>query len=109
MTMRSGLAWLSSSSAEIARARSVLDALGKPGVIDELGFLMLNGALAERLYPGVATDITQARAPAVREWISPNIYRIPNSHLLKLAQHYADKSYRVPKTGSTHAGTSDRR
>jgi uncharacterized protein DUF6361 len=61
MTLRSGLAWLSSSSAEIVRARSVLDALRKPGVIDELGFLMLNGAFAERLYPGVTTIMTRAR------------------------------------------------
>ena len=61
MTFRSGLAWLSSSSAEIARARGVLDALRKPGVIDELGFLMLNGAFAERLYPGVTTIMTRAR------------------------------------------------
>jgi hypothetical protein len=61
MTLRGGLAWLSSSSAEIARARSVLDALRKPGVIDELGFLMLNGAFAERLFPGVTTIMTRAR------------------------------------------------
>jgi hypothetical protein len=61
MTFRSGLAWLSSSSAEITRARSVLDALKKPGVIDELGFLMLNGVFAERLYPGVTTIMTRAR------------------------------------------------
>jgi len=61
MTIRSGLTWLSSSSAEIARARSVLDALRKPGVIDELGFLMLNGAFAERLFPGVTTIMTRAR------------------------------------------------
>src|SRR3954464_2017785 len=59
--LRSGLAWLSSSSAEIARARSVLDALRSPGVIDELGFLMLNGAIADRLYPGVTTPMTRAR------------------------------------------------
>lgn len=61
MTLRSGLAWLSSSSAEIARARSVLDALTAPGVIDELGFQMLNAAFAERLFPGVTTIVTRAR------------------------------------------------
>ncbi len=61
MTLRSGLGWLSSSSVAIARARSVLDALRKPGVIDELRFLMLNGAFAERLYPGVTTIMTRAR------------------------------------------------
>lgn len=60
MTLRS-LAWLSSSSAEITRARAALDALRKPGVIDELGFLMLNAAFAERLYPGVTTIMTRAR------------------------------------------------
>src|SRR5687767_5302736 len=71
--VRSGLTWLSSSSAEIARARSVLDALRKPGVIDELGFLMLNGAFAERLYPGVTTIMTRARyivfVPAVYRYL----------------------------------------
>jgi len=71
MTLRSGLAWLSSSSAEIARARSVLDALRKPGVIDELGFLMVNGAFAERLYPGVTTIMTRARYLV----FVPTIYR----------------------------------
>ena len=73
MTLRSGLAWLSSSTAEIARARSVLDALRKPGVIDELGFLMLNGAFAERLYPGVTTIMTRARylifVPAIYRYL----------------------------------------
>lgn len=61
MAVRAGIAWLSSSSAEILRARAVLHALRTPGVIDELGFLMLNGAFAERLYPGVTTLMTRAR------------------------------------------------
>jgi len=51
MTVPNGLSWLSSSSAEISRARAVLDSLHKEGVINELGFLMLNGAFADRLYP----------------------------------------------------------
>lgn len=59
--MRSGVVWLSSSAGEIARARSVIAALRKPGVIDELGFLMLNAAFAERLYPAVNTIMTRAR------------------------------------------------
>jgi hypothetical protein len=61
MNIRAGIGWLSSSSAEITRARGVLDALKKPGVIDELGFLMLNGAFAERFYPAVTTIMTRAR------------------------------------------------
>ena len=59
--MHGGLRWLSPSSAEITRARAVLEALRTPGVIDELGFLMLNGAFAERVYPGVTTIMTRAR------------------------------------------------
>lgn len=55
------LAWLSSSSAEIARARNVLKALSPGGVIDELGFLVLQGAFADYFYPGVTTPMTRAR------------------------------------------------
>lgn len=73
MNPRNGLTWLSSSSAAITRARSVLDALRKPGVIDELGFLMLNGAFAERLYPAVTTIMTRARylifVPAIYRYL----------------------------------------
>ena len=53
MTWRRDLAWCSLSSAEIARARGVLDALRKQGVIDARGVVVLNGAFADRLYPGV--------------------------------------------------------
>lgn len=59
--MRSGVAWLSSSSAEIARARDVLKALTPGGVIDELGFLLLQAPFAEHFYPAVTTPMTRAR------------------------------------------------
>ena len=64
MTWHRDLAWCSSSSAEIARATGVLDALRKQGVIDARGFFVLNGAFADRLCPGVITIIT-ARQPGV--------------------------------------------
>jgi Family of unknown function (DUF6361) len=71
--VHSGLRWLSYSSAEITRARAVLDALRKPGVIDELGFLMLNAAFAQRLYPAVTTIMTRARylifVPAIYRYL----------------------------------------
>ena len=67
------LVWLSSSSAEIARARNVLKALAPGGVIDELGFLILNGAFADRFYPAVTTPMTRARyfffVPAIYQYI----------------------------------------
>jgi len=61
MLIRNGIGWLSSSSADITRARGIIDSLRKPGVIDELGFLMLNSAFANRFYPGVTTIMTRAR------------------------------------------------
>jgi hypothetical protein len=73
MPVRPGVVWLSTSSAEIARAREVIRALRQEGVIDELGFLMLNGAFAERFYPGVTTIMTRARylifIPAIYQYI----------------------------------------
>ena len=43
MIWRRDLAWCSSSSAEIARATGVLDALRKQGVIDARGFVVRTG------------------------------------------------------------------
>lgn len=62
MSIHSGVSWLSSSNAEIARARQVLDSL-TGGVIDELGFLVLQGAFADHFYPLVTTPMTRARYP----------------------------------------------
>jgi Family of unknown function (DUF6361) len=59
--LRAGIAWLSSSTAEIARAREVLRALKPAGVLDELGFLVLFGAFADRFYPATNTVMTRAR------------------------------------------------
>lgn len=67
------LVWLSSSSAEITRARNVLKALAPGGVIDALGFLVLSGAFADRFYPAVTTPMTRARyfffVPAIYQHI----------------------------------------
>jgi hypothetical protein len=67
------LTWLSSSGAEITRARNVLKALTPGGVIDELGFLVLNGAFADRFYPAVTTPMTRARyfffVPAIYQYL----------------------------------------
>ena len=73
MTVIGGVSWLSSSSAEIARARNVLKALTPGGVIDELGFLVLQGAFAEQFYPAVTTPMTRARylifVPAIYQYL----------------------------------------
>lgn len=73
MAIHSGVAWLSSSSAEIARAREVLKSLTPGGVIDELGFLVLQGAFADHFYPAVTTPMTRARylmfVPAIYQYL----------------------------------------
>lgn len=62
MTSReSGIYWLASSDAQIGRARDILKKLTQPGVLDELGFLVLLGALSDRLYPAMNTIMTRAR------------------------------------------------
>lgn len=55
------MAWLASSDAEIARARTVLRSLSQSGVLDELGFLVLLGAFSDRLYPAITTIMTRPR------------------------------------------------
>jgi hypothetical protein len=73
MSSRNGLFWIASSNAEISRARGVIEALNRPGVIDELGFLMLLGAFADHLYPAVTTVMTRARylifVPAIYQYL----------------------------------------
>lgn len=61
MTTNSGVFWIGSSDAEIARARALLRTLSQPGVLDELGFLVLLGAFSDRLYPAINTIMTRAR------------------------------------------------
>lgn len=83
MTLTPGIVWLASSDAEISRARTLLRSLTKQGVLDELGFLVLLGALSDRLYPAVNTVMTRARYLV----FVPAIYRYIEDH--RLAKHRA--------------------
>lgn len=56
-----GIVWLATSAAEIAAARHALRGLTPAGVLDELGFQVMQGALSDRLYPAVTTIMTRAR------------------------------------------------
>jgi hypothetical protein len=64
---------LSSSRDEIGRARGALHAKAPTGVLDELGFLVLQTAFANRLYPATNTVMTRARylvfVPAIYRYI----------------------------------------
>lgn len=61
MGTQQGIVWLATSAAEIARARDVLRTLTPAGVLDELGFGILQSAFAERFYPATTTIMTRAR------------------------------------------------
>ena len=73
MASRGGIAWLASSSGEIGRARAVLKSMTQAGVLDELGFLVLQGMFADRLYPATNTIMTRARylvfVPAIYRYL----------------------------------------
>ena len=51
----------------------MLKALTPGGVIDELGFLVLQGAFAEQFYPAVTTPMTRPRylifVPAIYQYL----------------------------------------
>jgi hypothetical protein len=61
MARSSSMFWFASSANEVARARAVLRAMKPQGVLDEMGFLVLLGAISDRLYPGISTIMTRAR------------------------------------------------
>jgi hypothetical protein len=58
---KSSLSWLSFSSAEVAQARDLIRSLKEEGVLDELGFLALTAAFADRFYPATSTIMTRSR------------------------------------------------
>ncbi|MCP3162639.1 DUF6361 family protein [Myxococcus qinghaiensis] len=55
------VSWLDLSSEQMAEARAHLQGAKDEGVVDELGFGVLQGAIADVLYPGVNTIMTRAR------------------------------------------------
>lgn len=73
MISSSGVYWVASSDDEIARARALLRDISQPGVLDELGFLVLLGAFSDRLYPALNTIMTRARylvfVPAIMRYL----------------------------------------
>ena len=98
------LTWLSSSSAEITRARNVLKALTPGGVIDELGFLVLQGAFADHFYPAVTTPMTRARylilVPAIYQYLEAS-GRATGRDADRIAR---DLQYELLKTVETEPG-----
>ena len=61
MARKSAVFWLATSSAQIASARHALRELKPTSVLDELGFMVLKAAFANRFYPATNTTMTRAR------------------------------------------------
>lgn len=98
MVLRTGVAWLSSSSAEIARAREVLKAMKPSGVLDELGFLVLFSAFGNRFYPATNTVMTRARylvfVPAVYKYLEEEVRKVSGKDVDRIAR---DLQYELSK------------
>lgn len=55
------LSWLDLSPEQMSRARDFISQLKQEGVLDELGFGLLQTAIADVLYPGTTTVMTRTR------------------------------------------------
>ncbi|MCD8740776.1 DUF6361 family protein [Mucilaginibacter roseus] len=59
--MAAGLGWIDFSKEHRDRVFSVIDMLGEPGTVDELGIGVVRDALADWLFPGVSTIQTRPK------------------------------------------------
>lgn len=59
--MAAGLGWIDFSKEHRDRVFSVIDMLGEPGTVDELGIGIIRDALADWLFPGISTIQTRPK------------------------------------------------
>lgn len=59
--MAAGLGWIDFSKEHRDRVFSVIDMLGEPGTVDELGIGVVRDALADWLFPGISTIQTRPK------------------------------------------------
>src|SRR5437867_1684275 len=55
------ISWIDFSSEDLRRARDLIKGMQDEGVLDELGFGILQSAIADRLYPATTTVMTTSR------------------------------------------------
>lgn len=58
---RPTISWVDFSSEDLRRARDLIKGMQEEGVLDELGFGILQSAIADRLYPATTTVMTTSR------------------------------------------------
>lgn len=73
MSTPGAISWLDFRKDDLARARDLIRSLQDEGVLDELGYLALQGAFADQLYPATSTLMTSARylyfVSAIYRWL----------------------------------------
>ncbi|HYO54264.1 DUF6361 family protein [Archangium sp.] len=71
LPLRSNIAWLDFRPEDMRSARTLIRELQEEGLLDELGFGVLQNAIADRLYPATSTIMTASRylffLPAIYE------------------------------------------
>jgi hypothetical protein len=67
------IAWLDFRRDDLTRARDLIRSLQDEGLLDELGYLAMQGAFADQLYPATSTLMTSARylyfVSAIYRWL----------------------------------------
>jgi len=82
------MAWLDFRPEEMSDARTLIRELQEDGLLDELGFGVLQNAIAERLYPATTTIMTASRylffLPAIYEHLEER--QTPSRHIEERAR-----------------------
>jgi hypothetical protein len=78
--------WIDLSADEVRRARDLLGQVQTEGVLDELGFGILQTAIADRLYPATTTVMTRSRYL----FFLPAIYGFIEGELAKKSMRVSD-------------------
>jgi hypothetical protein len=73
----SGLGWVHFSEKDRGKVMQVLDLLGQPNTVDELGVGVVRDALADTLFPGITTIMTRAKYFILVPRIMNDIWRKP--------------------------------
>lgn len=73
MPIRSNIAWVDFHPEDMRSARTLIREFQEEGLLDELGFGVLQNAIADRLYPATSTIMTASRylffLPAIYEYL----------------------------------------
>lgn len=100
---RPSISWVDFSPEDLRRARDLIKGMQDEGVLDELGFGILQSAIADRLYPATTTVMTVSRylyfVPAIYTLLERQ--RIPTREIDNEARDLQDQLRRVLDANET--------